>query len=220
MLIVLTPWLRDCVETGRNVQIMRYPSTRAWQSLAMIRLDTRASPLPVDLALLDRLGTIRAAVTAATPDALFALHHAGCNIPALPHLDRAIADLVSFYPQLGSGLTLAQHRLLTECPNDWVPAAKVVGMAMAALDEGPIIGDGILFETLRRMSGTAVDFQGDTRKMRSCEVHLTDLGAACLRGESDLIDHAGLDLRVGGVHLDSTRGALWYRDAQDRLHRT
>jgi hypothetical protein len=79
--------------------------------------------------------------------------------------------------------------------------------------------DGYLWDRLRRLGAASlarplVMLSGDTSQMRTTEVRLTGDGAAILDGRGHFVEWNGIDDHVGGVHLRSAVGHVWYRDGE------
>ncbi len=55
-------------------------------------------------------------------------------------------------------------------------------------------------------------------QVRDYSVSLTDAGIAALAGNANFVELNGIDDWIGGVHLDSNTGNVWFRDG-DRLLR-
>lgn len=225
-LLSLANLLRQTAREGRLVQLFQYPSKRCWHSLAMLNLEAlseRPKPKLVDGKFIEQLEEIWNVVVSNSPEALFAFHSHCPKIDALPYIGRAVDDLISSYPGVDSGLTLAQERLLKATPKEWVKSARVVGHAMVGdQQDGRSFGDGILFSYLIGMADQnqpkpAVELRGDRRTMRACEVRLTDFGEACLRGESNQVAVNGIDTWVAGAHLNSAEGRVWFRNLDGTL---
>lgn len=228
-LLGLANMLRQTSREGRVVQLFQYPSKKHWHSLAMLSLEAlseRPKPMLVDDNLLIRLEEIWSVVVSSSPEALFAFYHDHTDTDVLPYINRALDDLISSYPKIDSGLTLAQERLLKATPKEWTKAARVVGYAMLGDEpDGRSFGDGILFSNLiglsdHNQSNPTVEMRGDRQTMRATEVRLTDFGEACLHGSSNQVSVNGINTWVAGVHLNSAEGPVWFRNADGTLANT
>lgn len=215
--------LKDIGFPARKVQVFQYPANKPWYSLWLLNLDRLADrPQPVTLTtgLLNRLVTIWSAICSDSPHGLFQLYTAETCVPEFGYLRRAFDDLVLSYPDERTGLTLADERLLSYLPSDWTKAARVIAEAMIGHEQsGRSFADGLLFKRMleladARTSQQAIELRGDGEQMRNCEVRITDFGKACLSGHKNLVKTNGMDAWVGGVHLTSALGRVWFRNAQ------
>lgn len=57
----------------------------------------------------------------------------------------------------------------------------------------------------------AIRMTGTRTELRNTEATVTDDGLAMLNGELSFISANGIDDWIGGVHLDSRIGNVWYR---------
>lgn len=228
-LLGLAKMLRQTAREGRLVQLFQYPSKKHWHSLAILNLEAlsdRPKPKLVDENFLTRLEEMWSVVVSNSPEALFAFREDLTDMDALPYFNRALDDLISSYPNVDSGLTLAQERLLKATPNEWTKSARVVGNAMVGDEpDGRSFGDGILFSNLigmsdQNQSNPTVEMRGDRHTIRATEVRLTDFGEACLRGSTNHVTVNGIDTWVAGVHLNSAEGRVWFRNADGTLANT
>jgi hypothetical protein len=55
---------------------------------------------------------------------------------------------------------------------------------------------------------------GDTTRLRGTEVRLTQHGEAILAGKGNAVEWNGIDEWVGGVHLDSRYGRVWFQTGE------
>lgn len=221
-LLGLAAMLRQTDREGRQVQLFQYPSKKHWHSLTMLNLEAlskRPKPKLVDDKLLTRLEEIWSVIVSNSPETLFAFRQAHNDSFELPYINRALDDLISSYPKVDSGLTLAQERLLKATPKKWTKSARVVGNAIVGDEQdGRLFGDGILYSVLFDMSdknqpNPTVEMRGDRGRARGTEVRLTDFGEACVRGSSNQVSTNGIDTWVGGVHLNSAEGRVWFRNS-------
>jgi hypothetical protein len=156
------------------------------------------------------------AVTASDPAALLAF--IGGEAGPLPFLRRALAVLVTRFPDFYTGLN-AWDSLILQCVRDHGPqAAWVIAQTMAHAMEPHLdwAGDAYLLARLRRLAEPAlphpfVSFTGSWTALRGCEVTLTETGARALEGEANFVALNGIDDWIGGVHLDSSEGWVWFR---------
>lgn len=155
-----------------------------------------------------------------SPSDLFSRYRAGVNIDRLPFLDRALRAFILRYPDRMSGLGIAEHALLRAAdPNRSLKAARVVADAMFSLyEKGARHGDIVLFDALIDLSrgfSPAIDVDGIGTEMRRTEVRLTDFGCACLEGKANWVAENGIDRWIGGIHLSSAHGRVWFRNGME-----
>lgn len=163
------------------------------------------------------------AICAPRPDRLFDLARDGLSVPGLPYLDRGLHAFTECYPDPQTGLDRADTRLLHQAAGRrWQPAARWVAPVMTGDDGGPMSGDMVLFERLRRMANPAqaaplLECRELDKRFHTREMRLTEAGRAFLAGERHAVAENGLDRWVGGVHLNSRAGRIWYRDGSGQL---
>jgi len=94
----------------------------------------------------------------------------------------------------------------------------VVGYTLADFDDvQDPVGDVWLFWRLHRLSAPGLDrpaatLAGTRTAMAGTEVRLTEDGRQMLHGQLNFVALNGIDDWVGGVHLDSRAGRLWFRN--------
>jgi hypothetical protein len=93
----------------------------------------------------------------------------------------------------------------------------VIGTTMQAffLEEKESVGDNWLFWRLRGLADPklplpAVALSGERTTIRGTEAHLTPEGERFLKAEFNFVELNGIEDWVGGVHLDSRAGDVWY----------
>ncbi len=224
-LLALVSLLHPAANAACAIRVYQYPSQYYSQSLSMTSREILVRrPPPVSLGRdgIARLLDLWSRVTSPTPELLFDARHNRDLYPDLPYLTRAYADLVSSYPEATTGLTLMDRRLLEALSQDWRHALRVASDAHIGTGREREFGDRIVADRLRQLADPglpcpAVELRGDARDPRLCDTRITEFGAACLRGAANYVSHNGIDAWVGGVHLNSAKGAMWFRDADDRL---
>jgi len=156
------------------------------------------------------------AVTASDPIALLAFisdktHH------ALPHLRHSLNSLIYRFPDSETGLNYWESELLRYTQNKGPVVARVIGYTMGYGMDGPDwVGDEYLFARLRRLADSTLphpfaSITGSVNSMRDSEVTLTETGLKALAGELNFVELNGIDDQVGGVHLESSKGSVWFR---------
>ena len=178
------------------------------------QLKTHPSPASLNDAALRELRTAWAAVTAKEPDALLAFLAEGSG--SLPFLRPSFRTLVRRFPDLTSGLNAWEFELLRSIQQVGPGGARIIGHTMASRQESPDwVGDGYLLRRLRRLAdpllpNPLIILTGNTVELRGTEVRLTSHGEQVLAGRANFVDLNGIDDWVGGTHLDSTRGRVWF----------
>jgi len=155
------------------------------------------------------------AVTAADPEALLAFVSGGSS--SLPFLRRSLNGLVFRFPDVKIGLNCWEGELLRYTRDRGPVVAKVIGYTMTHDMEYPDwVGDVYLFARLRRLADSKLphpflSLTGSAIAIRGSEVTLTDTGARALNGEVNFVELNGIDEWIGGVHLESSKGNVWFR---------
>ncbi len=134
----------------------------------------------------------------------------------LPLLHNALRKILWRYPDVRSGLNRYEVQILASTTNDGRLAAGIIGDTMktiCVLSEGP--GDNWLFWRLRRLGDPslphpALELSGEQTRLGDTEVRLTAVGEQMLRSEANFVELNGIDDWVGGVHLDSQDGNVWF----------
>jgi hypothetical protein len=155
------------------------------------------------------------AITCSEPDTLLRLLHD--DSAALPILRAALRRVLWRFPDFRSGVSRQDAQLLSSTRDHGPAAASVVGRSVIALEnEGDRAGDLLLWWRLRRLADPAlphpaVTIAGVQGWIAGAEVNLTSVGERIARGELNFVELNGIDDWVGGVHLDSRVGDVWFR---------
>lgn len=161
------------------------------------------------------------AVTASEPTTLLAF--LSNQNQTLPYLNRGLSSLLFHYPDLVTGLNAWEYQLLQYVRDEGPKAIRVVGYTMAHDMEFPEwMADDYLSDRLHRLADLALPrplltLSGDTTSLRGTEVGLTQHGNAILAGRGNAVEWNGLDDWIGGVHLDSRNGRVWFRNERRLL---
>jgi hypothetical protein len=165
------------------------------------------------------------AVTASEPEKLLAFLNSEHR--SLPFLNRGLSSLLYHYPDVSTGLNAWEYQLLRYVREEGPKAVGVVAHTMAHDMSFPEwMGDSYLFQRLHRFADGALarpllTLSGDdTTRLRGTEVRFTEHGAAILGGEGNAVEWNGIDDWVGGVHLDSRGGRVWFREGQTLISRS
>jgi hypothetical protein len=116
-----------------------------------------------------------------------------------------------------TGLNCWEEVLLRYTREKGPTVARVIGYTMALdLDYPDWIGDIYLFARLRRLADPSLphpflSLSGSRTTIRGSDVTLTDTGAKALDGQANFVKLNGIDDWIGGVHLESSTGKLWFR---------
>lgn len=173
-------------------------------------------PTVLDADALRELATVWSAVTAPEPDALSAL--VADKPKSLPLLHRSLAGLISRYPGISTGLNGWELELLRYTQEVGPKAMRVIGHTIGHDMEYPDwVGDDYLLLRLGRLGDPAlphplVTLTGSSTDLREMEVRLTKHGEDVLAGRANGVELNGIDDWVGGVHLDSVAGRVWFND--------
>jgi hypothetical protein len=159
------------------------------------------------------------AVTAAHPNELLAF--LGRSSPApLPLLQRSLSSLIYHYPHVETGLNAWEHQLLRYVGEFGPQASRVIAHTMAHdMDFPEWMADSYLIERLHRLGNETlprplVALSGDATRLHGTEVRLTEHAQALLAGHGNAVAWNGIDDWVGGVHLESRSGHVWFRSEQ------
>jgi hypothetical protein len=175
----------------------------------------------LDVTAVDEALSAWAAVTSTQPTELLAF--LGRKTCALPLLHRSLSSLLYHYPHVDTGLNAWEHQLLQHVGEFGPKAHRAVGYTMAH-DMGfpEWMADSYLFERLHRLANEdlprpLLTLSGDTTTLRAAEARLTEHGEALLAGRGNAVAWNGIDDWIGGVHLDSRSGRVWFRREQTLL---
>ena len=173
------------------------------------------TPRPVDIEGLDYLGKAWTALTASEPVALTGFID---KVPSpFPVLRTALERILWLYPDYRSGINRYEACLLARTRDSGPSAARVIADSMDAisLEENERVGDIWLFWRLRRLADPtlahpAVELTGARTTIRGTEARLTSDGKRYLKAELNFVKLNCIQDWVGGVHLDSRVGNVWF----------
>lgn len=217
------PQLLDAIGGCRGaLRVVQFESTSRGRAVVKIsHLGDEHSqhcpaPRPIDAEGLAYLDEAWKTVITPDPAALIAfLDQVPCPFP---HLKTAFRRLIWRYPYIDSGINHFEHDLLANVRDAGPIAARVIALSMrAALDEDEdCVGDNWLFWRLQRLADPglphpAVALTGERNTIRGTDVRLTPDGERFLGGDLNFVKLNGIDDWVGGVHLHSRSGAVWFQ---------
>jgi hypothetical protein len=122
-------------------------------------------------------------------------------------------------PREADGLTYWERRLLERLVMDEAPLARVIAHVVAGASGSTpdLIGDRTLMERLRDLERAGlVERSGDGRAIRSTSCRVTELGRRVWSGAANRVEEGGLDRWLGGCHLDSASGTMWWYEGDGR----
>lgn len=208
---------------GTRLRVIQFSQHRAAPdfevySIGLMDVDGLAAHPPA-LSLGDEalasIDTAWAAITAPTPEPLARLLAEGAGPMRLLH--RSLASLLHRFPSATSGLSHWDMELLRHTAERGPVVARVIGHTLGqGMETRDLVGDGYLFARLRYLAATGhaqplVTLAG-TGHLRGSRVDLTDAGRAVLAGTLNAVEANGIDDWVGGTHLDSRQGNVWFHD--------
>jgi Domain of unknown function (DUF1835) len=206
-----------------TVQFSRYPGRPleivGLGMLAPDELKNHPAPEPTSTAGIAELKGVWTAVTAPEPRRLLALLREEAVV--FPLLRRALKTMIARYPDERTGLNYIDWDLLTFSKARGPKVASVIAHAMRSNAEHlDPVGDLYLLARLRGLADphlphAALDLKGDSSSIHSCEVRITSTGEKVLAGHKNFVELNGVDDWVGGVHLDSRTGAVWFRCGEE-----
>lgn len=206
------------LERLRVIQFSAHP-TQGWEvySVGLLHPDALASHTPArglsdeEIASLDAAW---AAITAPEPERLLRLI-SGPPGP-LPFLHRSLRGLLNRYPAFTNGLNWWDTQLLRFTDEEGPEAVRVVAFALIEYtDAGDLVGDAYLFARLCRLGKAElprplVQVTDEGAGLRGARVRLTDAGREVRAGRLNAVELNGIDDWVGGVHLSSAKGTVWF----------
>lgn len=206
----------------RVIQFRKSPNTgRRVASLDTLHPEELANhPTPKELSKPDikLLDAIWNAVTSPEPDTLVAfLQKEKTYTTRLFH--RNLRRMIWRYPSASSGVGVWEFKLLQKCVAHGPNVLEVIGQTIreafssTGQDE---LSDVWLFPRLLRVGNESLPYplitiEGDHKTYRGTKVYLTDIGRQVLAGKANFVELNGIDDWVGGVHLESSKGRVWYR---------
>ena len=206
-----------------TIQFLRYPD-RPLEIVGLGELppaDLKNHPAPelVSAAGIAEVKRVWTVVTASEPGGLLALLREETSV--FPLLHRALKTMIARYPEERTGLGYIDWELLKQSQAHGPKVSSVIGHTMIINSEylDPV-GDVYLLGRLRDLAdpnlpSPALELEGDSRSIRGCTVRVTAAGEDVLAGRKNFVELNEVDDWVGGVHLDSRKGVVWFRRGED-----
>jgi hypothetical protein len=217
-LLELAPLIGFDPQRIRVVQFERHPVTgEAVMDICELNPEvTTAHPPPVPLTTADvaDLRQAWAAIAAPEPSSLVRYIEAHANSPAVFH--RAFARILGRFPRRVSGLNRWELELLQRVPKGGITKEALfkatLGECRGELDA---VGCVYLSDRLRRLAsrkipGPLLSLEGPPESDSKCIVALTAKGVDVLDGKANFVEVNGIDDWVGGIHLQSATGRVWF----------
>ena len=202
----------------RVIQFERYTDrdTEIWGLGILNPTQLKTHPLPQSLTTngLEEIDETWSAITAPEPaDLLTLLSKASASLPCLRSSLRRILDR---FPMRDTGLNRWEIELLKNVRDRGPRAVRVIASTLS-FDTEDTVGDVWLFYRLRGLARSSLlhpllKLAGNPESMRECELALTKAGHDVLAGRANFVTLNGIDDWVGGVHLDSASGNIWFHD--------
>jgi len=219
LLVWLLALLRRLGVDPAKLQTVQYDRDRKYEIVSVgvlnpSQFNDHPHSTKVDDAAMQEVADAWTAVTNPEPETLLAIL-AGRQ-RSLPFLQRSLLALLYRYPDLNTGLNAWEYQLLRYVREEGPKAVRVVGSTMAYdLDVPDWVGDGYLFDRLHRLADTTLPrplltLTGEAQTLRGASVHLTPDGEEVLAGKGNAVEWNGIDDWIGGVHLDSEHGRVWF----------
>jgi uncharacterized protein DUF1835 len=198
------------------IQFERYSDCdmEIWGLGSLNPTELRAHPTPQQLTTdaLKELDETWSAVTAAEPTGLLALLSKPSR--SLPYLRSSLRSILGRFPNRDTGLNYWEMELLKNVSDRGPRAIRVIAYTLSTVIED-LVGDAWLFDRLSRLADSSLphpllNFTGNPASMRECDFTLTDAGRSVLAGRANHVTLNGINDWVGGVHLDSASGNIWF----------
>jgi hypothetical protein len=211
----------------RRLKVIQFPpGTAGWHRAPSLGIlsppEVQAHPPAVslreaDIAVIEKAWN---AVTSDTPDLLVSFM-SGARASPLPVLVDAVSQLFSRYPDVKTGLSRWDLRLLCNSVGRGPRVIKVIAHTLAEANEDrDPVGDAWLYWRLRRLSSKELghpllQLSADLPDYKHVTVESTQSGNAVVDGTSNALDLNGINDWVCGVHLDSQQGQVWQRNGEE-----
>src|SRR5262245_4703059 len=219
MLVWVVALLRRLEVDAGKCRVVQFSLDRKHEVVAVgvldpLRFKEHPQPTGLDESTVQEAMAAWKGVTAPEPDALLAF--LADRQHSLLFLHRALSSLLHHYPDLSTGVNAWEYQLLRYVRDEGPKATRAIGYTMGHdMDFPERMADSYLFQRLHHLGNSALPrplltLSGDTKQMRGTEVRLTQHGEAILAGKGNAVEWNGIDDWVGGVHLDSRNGRVWF----------
>ncbi len=158
------------------------------------------------------------ALTSDTPLPL--MQFISSNHPLNKHLAPALRYLLRRYPRSESGLDFWDTQILTHVGKGSRLAGRIMADVWGEDLQSDVTGEIYMLKKIRHLGSSELpepllELSGGQPPYRDTQVALTQFGAAVLNGKASFYPTNPIDKWVGGVHLSSSTGNLWfYKDGQ------
>ena len=217
-LVELAPVIGFDPQRIRVVQFERHPVTgEAVMDVGELSSEVAAAhppPVPLTTDFLSDLREAWAAIAAPEPTSLFRYIEAHAHSPTV--FQRAFARILGRFPRRESGLNQWELELLKRVPKGGVTKEALltatVGQCRGELDAA---GWAYLSDRLRRLASLRIpqpllSLEGPPESDAKCMVALTARGNDVLAHRANSVEMNGIDDWVGGIHLQSATGQVWF----------
>ena len=132
------------------------------------------------------------------------------------HLPVALKNLLNYYPKKSSGLPLWDLILLEMVKEHSPKATMVIGYTIFHDNcKSDVVGDAYLFQRLHHLASLPnplVCLSGNINQMRKTEVNITEFGEKIIKENLSSFPSNPINEWIGGVHLNSKEGCLWFNN--------
>ena len=130
---------------------------------------------------------------------------------------RALRFMVHRYPQRSTGLNDWERRLLRSVDLQSRSVAELVRRALSSELQGDAVRDLLLYNTLLDMSAPRAErplitMSASGRDLMDAHVSITAFGREVVSGKASSFPVNSYDRWIGGVHLSSRTGHMWFRE--------
>ena len=214
--VFLFDQMEQDASTINVIEFERWPSGKLIMSMGLLspEIIREHHPVPCQLGCqrADELRRVWAAYTSNDPSLLIDYLEAP---EASSLLKTAMRSLVHRYPDVRTGLSVWDERLLQFVAGRGPRAVQVIGFTMGLADTPDLVGDPYLFSRLNKLGSNDLASPlvslPNPMIMRECEVKLTAFGHDVLTGKGNHAQKNVIDDWVGGVHI-SSRKHITFRD--------
>lgn len=131
------------------------------------------------------------------------------------HLAPALQFLLRRYPRIGSGLDYWETKILSHVGRDGNSAGKIIADAWGENIDGDVIGEVYLLNKILHLGNNnlpepLLELSEIQQPYLNIHVTLTEFGVAVINGEASFYPPNPIDKWIGGVHLSSATGNLWF----------